>query len=140
MKIDLQPYVIPTHFLCAILNDDYTGLEDNEEAIVKQFLKDWGPRYMFISLTDEDSYFTRCHDLREYGILACDCMAVEIAFEPESEPDFYKDEDADCDRYNSIVCGMLLGWVYRGRRNPAPFIVSSWGDSCLHLVPLFVRD
>jgi len=99
MKIDLQPYVIPTHFLCAVVNDDYTGLEDNEE----------GPRYMFISLTDEDSYFTRCHDLREYGILACDCMAVEIAFEPESEPDFYKDEDADCDRYNSIVCGMLLG-------------------------------
>ena len=44
MKIDLQPYVIPTHFLCAILNDDYTGLEDNEEAIVRQFLKDLGPR------------------------------------------------------------------------------------------------
>ena len=109
MKIDLQSYVIPTHFLCAILNDDYTGLENNDEAIVKQFLKDLGPRYMFISLTDEDSYFTRCHDFREYGILAGDCMAVEIAFKPESEPDFYKDEDADCDRYNSIVCGMLLG-------------------------------
>jgi hypothetical protein len=108
MKIDLQPYVIPSHFLCAIVNDDYTGLEDNEEAIVKQFLEDLGPRYMFISLTDEDSYFTRCHDFREYGILAGDCMAVEIAFEPESEPDYDQDA-ADCDRYNSIVCGMLLG-------------------------------
>jgi hypothetical protein len=109
MKIDLQSYVIPTHFVCAIVNDDYTGLEDKEEAIVKQFLEDLGERYMFASPSDQDDYFTRCHDFREYGILACDCVEVEIAFKPESEPDFYKDEDAYCDRYNSIVCGMLLG-------------------------------
>ena len=107
MNIDL--YVIPTHFVCAIVNDDYTGLDDKEEAIVKQFLEDLGERYMFTSPSDQDEYFTRCHDFREYGILACDCIEVEIAFKPEFEPDFYKDEDADCDRYNSIVCGMLLG-------------------------------
>ena len=106
--IDLQPYVIPAHFICAIVNDDYTGLDDNEETIVKQFLKDLGDRYLFVVPDVEDNYFTRCHDFRDYGILATDCVAVEIAFKPESEPD-YDADDAICNRYNSIVCGMLLG-------------------------------
>jgi hypothetical protein len=107
MKIDLQPYVIPSHFLCAIVNGDYAGLEDKEEEIVKQFLEDLGERYMFTSPTDQDDYFTRCHDFREYGILACDCIEVEIAFQPESEPDYDQDA-ADCERYNNITCGMLI--------------------------------
>jgi hypothetical protein len=106
--IDLQPYVIPSHFMCAIVNDDYTGLDDKEEAIVSQFLEDLGDRYLFVAPSDEDNYFTRCHDFRDYGILACDCVAVEIAFRPESEPD-YDADDAICNRYNSTVCGMLLG-------------------------------
>jgi hypothetical protein len=106
-NLDLQPYVIPAHFLCAIVNDDYTGLDDNEDAIVRQFLQDLGDRYLFVAPGDGDSYFTRCHDLREYGILACDCVEVEIAFQPESEPNYDADDEI-CNRYNSIVCGMLL--------------------------------
>ena len=108
MKIDLQPYVIPSHFLCAIVNEDYTGLTDKEEAIVEQFLSDLGDMYLFISLTEDDSYFTRCHDFRDYGVLATDCIAVEIAFKPEPEPD-YDADDAICNRYNSMTCAMLLG-------------------------------
>jgi hypothetical protein len=107
MKIDLQSYVIPTHFVCAIVNDDCTGLGDKEEVIVKQFLENLGERYIFTSPTDQDEYFTRCHDFRDYGILACDCIEVEIAFQPESEPD-YDADDAICNRYNSAVCAMLL--------------------------------
>lgn len=108
MSIKLETYVIPSHFVCAIVNDDYTRLDDKEEAIVQQFLEDLGDRYLFTAPSEEDSYFTRCHDMREYGILACDCIEVEIAFKPESEPD-YDADDAICNRYNSIVCGMLLG-------------------------------
>ena len=108
MKIDLQPYVIPSHFMSAIVNDDYTGLDDKEGAIVSQFLQDLGDRYLFVAPCDEDSYFTRCHDLRDYGILACDCMAIEIAFSPESEPDYDADDEI-CNRYNSIVLETFVG-------------------------------
>jgi len=106
-SIDLQPYVIPSHFMCAIVNDDYTGLDDKEGEILSQFLQDLGDRYIFVAPCDEDSYFTRCHDLRDYGVLACDCMAVEIAFRPESAPDYDADDEI-CNRYNNITCGMLI--------------------------------
>jgi hypothetical protein len=107
MKIDLQSYVIPTHFVCAIVNDDYSGLDDNEHLIIIQFIKDLGEKYIFTAPCDGEEYFTRCHDLREYGVLACDCIEVEIAFKVDSEPD-YDADDAVCNRYNSAVCAMLL--------------------------------
>lgn len=105
--LDLQPYVIPSHWICALVNDDFTGVDDNEEAIIRQFLLDLGERYLFTVPEDEDSYFTRCHDARGHGVLACDCMAVQIAFSPESEPD-YDSDDAICNRYNSIVLEMYV--------------------------------
>jgi len=106
--LDLQPYVIPSHWICALVNDDFTGVGDTEEEIIRQFLLDLGSRYLFVSPEDTDSYFTRCHDARDYGILACDCMAVQIAFSPESEPD-YDADDAICNRYNSTVLEMFVG-------------------------------
>ena len=84
MKIDLQSYVIPTHFICAIVNDDYSGLDDNEHLIIINFIKDLGEKYLFTAPCDGEEYFTRCHDLREYGILASDCIEVEIAFKVQT--------------------------------------------------------
>lgn len=106
--LDLQPYVIPSHWIYALVNDDFTGVDDTEEAIIRQFLLDFGERYLFTVPGDEDSYFTRCHDARDYGVLACDCMEVQIAFSPESEPD-YDSDDAICNRYNSIVLETFVG-------------------------------
>lgn len=106
--LDLQPYVIPSHWICPLVNDDFTGVDDNEEEIIRQFLLDLGERYLFTVPEDEDSYFTRCHDARDYGVLACDCMEVQIAFSPESEPD-YDSDDAICNRYNSIVLETFVG-------------------------------
>jgi hypothetical protein len=108
MAIDLQPYVIPAHWICALVNDDFTGLDDAEDSIVRRFISDLGSRYLFVSPSDDDSYFTRCHDARDYGIPACDCMAVEIAFEPEPEPD-YDADDAICNLYNSTVLESFVG-------------------------------
>lgn len=106
--LDLQPYVIPSHWICALVNDDFTGVDDTEEAIIRQFLLDLGERYLFTVPEDEDSYFTRCHDARDYGVLACDCMVVQIAFSGEPEPD-YDSDDAICNRYNSIVLETFVG-------------------------------
>jgi len=105
--LDLQPYVIPSHWICALVNDDFTGLDDKEDAIVRQFIADLGKRYLFTVPDDEDSYFTRCHDARQYGILACDCMAVQMAFSPEPEPD-YDADDAICNRYNIMVLEQFM--------------------------------
>ena len=105
---DLQSYVIPSHWICALVNDDFTGVDDSEDAIIRQFIADLGDRYLFTVPEDSDSYFTRCHDAREYGILACDCVEVQIAFKPESEPD-YDADDAICNRYNSMVLEMFVG-------------------------------
>ena len=106
--LDFQPYVIPSQWICALVNDDLTGLDDKEGAIVRQFITDLGKRYLFTVPDDEDSYFTRCHDARQYGVTACDCMAVQIAFTPEPEPD-YDADDAICNRYNSIVLETFVG-------------------------------
>ena len=106
--LDFQPYVVPSHWVCALVNDDFTGVSDDEDAMIRQFIKDLGSRYLFIVPDDEDVYFTRCHDARDYGIPACDCMAVRIAFEPEPEPD-YDADDAICNRYNSIVLESFVG-------------------------------
>ena len=105
--LDLQPYVIPSQWICALVNDDFTGLDEKEDAIVRQFITDLGKRYLF-TVPDDDSYFTRCHDARQYGILACDCVAAQIAFSPEPEPD-YDADDAICNRYNSIVLEQFMG-------------------------------
>jgi hypothetical protein len=107
MKIDLQSYVIPVYFLSAIVNDDYSGLDYNEMLIVTNFIQSLGEKYLFTAPCDGEEYFTRCHDLREYGILACDCIEVEIGFRPEPEPD-YDADDAICNRYNSAICATLL--------------------------------
>ena len=102
--LDFQPYVIPSQWICALVNEDFTG---KEGAIVRQFITDLGKRYLFTVPDDDDSYFTRCHDARDYGVLACDCVAVQIAFSPEPEPD-YDADDAICNRYNSMVLEQFM--------------------------------
>ena len=107
VQIDLQPYVIPEPWLCALVNDDYSGIADNEEAIIRQFIADLGDRYLFTVPNDGDSFFTRCHDARDYGVLACDCVEIEVAFQAESEPDYDADDEI-CNRYNSMVLDMFV--------------------------------
>jgi hypothetical protein len=106
--INQEPYTVPSHWLCALVNDDYSGIADNEEAIIRQFIADLGDRYLFTVPNDGESFFTRCHDARDYGVLACDCVEIQVAFEAESEPD-YDADDAICNRYSSMVLDMFVG-------------------------------
>ena len=106
-NLNLQPYVLPSHWMCAVVNDDYTGIEDAEVSIIQAFLNDLGPLFCFVAPCDSETYFTRCHDARQYNIQACECAEVDIAFEAEAEPDYDKDDEI-CSRYNSAVCAMLL--------------------------------
>ena len=38
MKFDNMDYIIATHYLSAIINDDYSGLDDDEESDLRAFL------------------------------------------------------------------------------------------------------
>lgn len=39
MNIEVIRYRLPVYWACALINDDYTGLSDNEEQEIRNFLK-----------------------------------------------------------------------------------------------------
>lgn len=47
---------IPTWAICAIVNDDYTGLSDNDIEIIKKWFKDTD--YNIVDPIDCEQYFT----------------------------------------------------------------------------------
>ena len=59
-------YVIPDWALCAVINDDYSGLEDQDIADLEKFLESvpgeghWG-------YCDNESYFSRHNDVHSLG-------------------------------------------------------------------------
>lgn len=39
MNIEVIRYRLPVYWACALINDDYTGLSDNEKQEIRNFLK-----------------------------------------------------------------------------------------------------
>lgn len=39
MNIEVIRYRLPVYWACALIDDDYTGLSDNEEQEIRNFLK-----------------------------------------------------------------------------------------------------
>lgn len=61
---------IPTWALCALINGDYTGLEDEDIALVEGWLSATGYTIVCCPEEDEEPYF---NPFPEFG-LACDCI------------------------------------------------------------------
>jgi len=83
-KIDTLTVALPEHWLPAIVNCDPTGLDHAEyDALCRwedDTVREFGP--IAIGLPDDHgSYFARYHDAAEYGVLACMCVDVTLAFE-----------------------------------------------------------
>ena len=76
MKLDHYDYLIATHYLSAIINDDYTGLEDDEEANLRAFLQDNEQRGGHWSCEDDCPEF--CTD--EVSGLKAECVLVKQFF------------------------------------------------------------
>ena len=55
-------YLVSEHFVSAIINDDRTGLSDEEEAEMDLFLADAGRHFTLVvnEYGDAMPYFTRC--------------------------------------------------------------------------------
>lgn len=71
-------YILPAHWACVLINADYTGLSDEDEAQFDEFIDgEFGERdfdNVVMSIPDEEPYFMKYHDAYPYGTLACDCL------------------------------------------------------------------
>lgn len=74
--MDTVEYILPTHFACALINSDESGLEESDSEALNRFVEDMVKEYgMFhcIDVDEEGEGFLKYHDLQPYGVLACDC-------------------------------------------------------------------
>lgn len=67
---------LPTHWACALINGDETGLDEHDEApfdaFVDWMLNEYGCCHA-IDMRDDEPVFAKYHDALPFGVLACDC-------------------------------------------------------------------
>jgi hypothetical protein len=110
MKIEEAVWTLPAHWAGAIINDDLTGMSDEDESAMNSVLAELGSEWYCVGLSEE-SYFTRLHDARLHGVLACDVLDYEfnrIVKTASEELDDYYDDEKHRDAYNMRMCEMLL--------------------------------
>jgi hypothetical protein len=65
-------YKLPAHWASALINGDYSGLEEqDEEQLMRVIAGENLPDP--IDCSDEPE-FLKYHDAQPYGVLACDCL------------------------------------------------------------------
>ena len=65
-------YILPDFWASALVNDDATGLTDDEEDQLNEWLLDYKPGPC-IGVSEEPEFKNR-HDATDAGVLACDCL------------------------------------------------------------------
>lgn len=65
-------YTLPEHWACALINDDATGLSDDEHEQLNEWLQDYKPGSC-LGVSDSPE-FRHHHDATDAGVLACDCL------------------------------------------------------------------
>lgn len=87
INITLEEYKLPEHWACALFYGDYSGLDDDDQRA----LEDWLAEHPHIAetpadMTDEGE-FLRYHDARAYGVLACMCATYHFpVIEKDAQP------------------------------------------------------
>ena len=73
-KIETITAMLPTHWACALVNGDESGMEDEEIAQLNEFVDDMVRTYGSCHCVDvsETSEFSNYHEASHYGVLACD--------------------------------------------------------------------
>lgn len=75
-KVETIQYTLPTYWASALINGDESGLEQEDQdalgAFIQHMLQEHGQCHC-VDCTEEPE-FTRYHDARPYGVLACDCL------------------------------------------------------------------
>ena len=77
----LMEMTLPNHWLSALINNDLTGFNDEDEKEYKRFCKYMNKEYCSwyaLHVADEDEGFMKYHDAEIFGVLACDCTKVQF--------------------------------------------------------------
>lgn len=77
---------LPAHWLSPLINGDLTGLSDTEAIMFQRWLADTAGdvahgRMFHVGDVSDETFFARYHDAVEYGMLACDCITVDLMVE-----------------------------------------------------------
>ena len=77
--METTTYTLPTHWAVVFFNDDWSGIDEEEEERILNFIA--GENFPDpIGIVGDDaehgpeSSFVTYHDARPYGVLACDCF------------------------------------------------------------------
>tara|TARA_R100001082_G_scaffold50531_1_gene27381 strand:- start:716 stop:1015 length:300 start_codon:yes stop_codon:yes gene_type:complete len=93
MKKTLNTYTLslPNFWCSALINDDCSGLEEEEIQELNEFIEFWQDDLIINSANIEsdengyfDSQFMKYHDVTNLGILACDCCEYTFEINPKS--------------------------------------------------------
>lgn len=75
-NVQTTDYILPAHWACVLINLDYTGFSDEDEAELDSFIDgEFNGLFDTVCLADDsESEFVKYHDAHNYGVLACDCL------------------------------------------------------------------
>ena len=83
----IAKYVLPEHWLPAIVNDDYAELNESEQEQLLRFMRhsvECHGHFRCLGATKETGEGIQWrHDATPYGVLACECW--EVAFDVEHD-------------------------------------------------------
>lgn len=86
MRIQIQEYLLPSHWASALINGDYSGYDPEDIANINAFtdsmVREHGKCWC-VGVGD-DTQFTRYHDASDIMPLAADC--VEFQFDVTGRP------------------------------------------------------
>ena len=69
-------YTISEHFLSAVINNDYSGLDDSEHELLEQWLDDNSIRSGHWSVENEERDFAKCEIIN----LMSNCVTIRQYF------------------------------------------------------------
>ena len=82
---------LPDFWASALINGDYSGLEDQDEKELNDFIEYWKEDLIINSVNIEsdeiayfESHFMKYHDATNLGVLACDCCEYTFEINPKS--------------------------------------------------------
>jgi hypothetical protein len=72
----IETYELPEFWACALINDDCSGMEQEDIDAMNIWLEENEPGYCLDC--SEESYFIKYHDASRY-VLACNCLEYSFS-------------------------------------------------------------
>lgn len=82
MNIEVIRYRLPVYWACALINDDYTGLSDEEEREINNFLEQAEGYPVDVDLETEGFY--RCNDANDVAGDCADFIFISVTLKLNS--------------------------------------------------------